>query len=80
MNIINKLKQLNIETDRKKICVFDGINILKELENDNSELKNIIIQQDSLSNSRYQHEFDFFRKAILDKKYIECNYLLNNHT
>jgi hypothetical protein len=80
MNIIDKLKELNIETDRKKICVFDFINIIRELENDNSEFKNIIKQQNSsIDIIDISYEFNFFKNAILDKKYIECNYLLNNH-
>lgn len=73
-NIINKLNQLNIETNRIDICPFDGLNLINELMKENSEIKNIIIN--TIDNS---FEYNFLKDVILDENYINCHILLNNY-
>ena len=73
-NIIKKLKELNIEIDRKNITVFDLIYILKDLFKKNSKLR-----KSFKSCTDNTPEFKLLRNTILDKKYIICNILTNNH-
>ena len=73
-NIIEIFKKLNIETDRKKMTVFDGIIIMEDLFKKNSIIRESLKKHDDNS-----VEFNLLKNIVLDKKYIICNILLNNH-
>ena len=65
---------MNIETNRKKIIIFDMIYIICDLIKEESKLKNIF----KLCNNNTP-EFILLRQTILDKKYLICNILINNY-
>ena len=73
-NIIETLKKLNIETERINMTIFDMIRIMNDLVHSDSKIKKAFIQCVDKS-----PEFFLLKDTILDKKYILCNILLNNH-
>jgi len=74
MDIINKLTELNIETNRTKISTFDMINIIDDLIDNDSKIKNILTNYNDNS-----FEYNHLKKIILHDRYIDCVNLLNNH-
>jgi hypothetical protein len=73
-NIIETLKKLNIETDRINITIFDMLLIMKDICNKKSKIKKSFIECNNTL-----PEFILLKDTLLDKKYIICNILLNNH-
>ena len=73
-NIIKTLTDLNVETERKNMTIFDSIYILSDLFKKKSKLrKAFALYQDNTP------EFKLLRNTILDKKYVICNIITNNH-
>ena len=73
-HIINILNKLNIEIERHNITIFDFIHIMNDLMKENSQIKKLLLSCDNTS-----PEFILLRNTIIDKKYIICNILTNNH-
>ena len=73
-HIIDTLKNLDIEIDRKNMTIFDFINII-----DNLLKKESIIKKVFISCNNTTPEYKLLRNTVLDKKYIICNILINNH-
>ena len=74
INIIETLKKLNIETERENMTIFDMILIMDDLLKTDSKIKESFLQC-----TNNTPEFTLLKETILDKKYIICNILLNNH-
>lgn len=73
-HIIETINKLDVEINRKNMTIFDFMNIFNNLFQKESSIKKEFISCDNTT-----PEFKLLRNTILDKKYIICNILTNNH-